>query len=69
MDCDVPTQHHETPKYVFPATTKLSHTLYEEVLHSRFHRPLELLARMNGKVRGLPRPIRVAFATKIQCAH
>eukprot|EP00961_Rhodomonas_salina_P046583 625123-Rhodomonas_salina.1 len=69
MDCDVPTQRHETPKYAFPATTKLSHTLYEEVLHRRFHCPLELLARMNGKVRGLPCPIRVARATKIQCAH
>eukprot|EP00961_Rhodomonas_salina_P065995 886799-Rhodomonas_salina.1 len=69
MDFDTPHQRTETPKFAFPAASKLSHLMYEEVLHSRFHRPLELLASMTGKVSGMPHPVRVARSTKVNCAH
>eukprot|EP00961_Rhodomonas_salina_P000117 1182-Rhodomonas_salina.2 len=69
MDFDTLHQRSETPKFAFPAVSKLSHLMYEEVLHSRFHCPLELLASMAGKVRCMPCPVRVARATKVNCAH
>eukprot|EP00961_Rhodomonas_salina_P235154 3178547-Rhodomonas_salina.1 len=69
MDFDTQHQRTETPKFAFPAASKLSHLMYEEVLHSSFHCPLELLACMTGKVRGMPRPVRVARSTKVNCAH
>eukprot|EP00961_Rhodomonas_salina_P084035 1129684-Rhodomonas_salina.1 len=65
MDFDTLHQRSETPKFAFPAVSKLSHLMYEEVLHCSFHCPLELLARMAGKVRGMPRLVRVARATKV----
>ena len=37
MDFDTLHQRTETPKFAFPAASKLSHLMYEEVLHSRFH--------------------------------
>eukprot|EP00961_Rhodomonas_salina_P086335 1160450-Rhodomonas_salina.1 len=69
MDFDTQHQRTETPKFAFPAASKLSHLMYEEVLHCRFHCPLELLARMAGKVRCMPLPVRVARSTKVNCTH
>eukprot|EP00961_Rhodomonas_salina_P190240 2566709-Rhodomonas_salina.1 len=69
MDFDTQHQRSETPKFAFPAVSKISHLMYEEVLHSSFHCPLELLARMAAKVCGMPCPVRVACATKVNCSH
>eukprot|EP00961_Rhodomonas_salina_P114047 1534301-Rhodomonas_salina.1 len=39
--------------------SRFSHHTLEEILHRRYnHAPTERIAKMNGKVRGLPRPIR-----------
>eukprot|EP00961_Rhodomonas_salina_P168310 2268785-Rhodomonas_salina.2 len=39
--------------------SRFSHHTLEEILHRRYnHAPTECIAKMNGKVRGLPRPIR-----------
>eukprot|EP00961_Rhodomonas_salina_P288939 3904592-Rhodomonas_salina.1 len=68
MECDAATQHEPTAKFAFPASSKLSHHTLEEILHLRTHTPLERLASLNGKVKGLPRDVRSSRATKVRCS-
>jgi transposase InsO family protein len=47
--------------------TRFRHMLLEEALHLRFHVPIDKLLHMNGKVKGLPRPVRKTRATTVRC--
>ena len=47
--------------------SRFKNMLLEESLHLRFHVPIEKMLKMNGKVKGLPRPIRKSRATTTSC--
>eukprot|EP00961_Rhodomonas_salina_P275993 3728480-Rhodomonas_salina.1 len=64
MECDATMQPEPTAKFAFLVLSKLFHHTLEEILHLRTHSPLERLAHLNCKVKGLQRDVRSSRATK-----
>eukprot|EP00961_Rhodomonas_salina_P006333 85749-Rhodomonas_salina.1 len=72
MESDWTRQTCPTPKFAFPAASKFTHHTLEELMHKRLiHSPAELMVKMNGKVKGLPRPMlhTRARATHVPCSE
>eukprot|EP00961_Rhodomonas_salina_P188248 2540469-Rhodomonas_salina.2 len=67
IEVDISTEH-ASATYAFPAKAKTSHTTLEELMHHWFnHAADSRLPYLDGKVLGLPRPIRSSRVTTSGC--